>query len=401
VLVLAASVAISTLIFCLFQNVILRPLPYAAPGRLVRVFDEGAQSPRFPMSIGHYLDVRAELRSLEAIALYTGRDVELTAHEGRSRRLAGVAVTSEFFTLLGRPPALGRAFVDGDLRKDARSAIISHRLWRDHYGSDPAIIGKTIRLDREPWIVVGVAAEGFQHVGGEYRSPAQGESVDVWTPLALDQSESAIRNWHYCNAIARVREGMTMAQVREELNLLAAAYAKEYPSDWRMSAVPLLDEVTGRSRELLWLLMAAGGLVLLLACANVAGLSLARAVARRDELSLRQALGANRWQLLRVGLAENLLIGAAGTLLGLLLAWMGLPLLRRLLPTDFPRAHEVVMTATAALVSPVRGLNHFTSGDVGRDASRISMVSRTSSVSLCAVSLPGPPLSRSKVLSRV
>jgi predicted permease len=351
VAVLAASVAISTLIFCLFQNVILRPLPYANPERLVRVFDESARFPRFPVSLGHYLHLREAARSLEGIALYTGRDVELTAAEGRSRRLSGVAITSELFGLLGRPPSLGRGFVEADLRQDARVAVISHRLWRDHYAADPAIVGKTVRLDREPWTVVGVAAEGFQHVGGEYRSPAQGESVDVWTPLPLDGPESAIRSWHYCNAIARLREGTTLAQAREELDLLAASYAKEFPSstDWRISATPLLDEVTGRSRELLWLLVAAGGLVLLLACANIAGLSLARAVARRDELSLRQALGANRWQLLRVGLAENLLVGAAGAALGLALARLGLPLLRHLLPSDFPRAHEVALTPAAAL----------------------------------------------------
>jgi putative ABC transport system permease protein len=353
VLVLAASVAITTVLFCLLENVVLRPLPYAAPDRLVRVFDDdGRRFTRFPVSIGHFLDLRAHARTLASIALYTGRDVELTALQGASRRLTGVAVTSDFFTVLGRPPLLGRGFTEADLRGAARSVVISHRLWQDRFRGDPTIVGRTLRLDREPWTIVGVAAPGLQHVGGDYRSPLQGETVDVWLPLALDLPERALRNFHYTNAVARLAAGVTEAQAGQELALLAARYAARFPGGgWTLRARPLLAEVTGRSRELLWLLVAAGGLVLLLACANIAGLSVARAVARGRELALRQALGANRWQLLRVGLVENLLVGCLGAILGIALAAAAVPVLRRLLPADFPRAHEVAFTPAAALLA--------------------------------------------------
>ena len=351
VLVLAASVAINTVIFFMLEGVVLRPLPYGSPERLVRIYDASEGQPKFPMSIGHYLDYRANARSLDGIALYTGQDMELSAADSRSEQLTGVAITSDYFSVLGKFPLLGRSFTDEDLRSGVRHVILSHRLWRERFQSDPAIIGKSIRLDRGPWTIVGVAPEGFQHVGGDYRSPLQGESVDIWIPLAVDRPERAIRGFHYCNAIARVSAEFTESQARGELERLAITYSQGYPQygAYRARMEPLLNEVTGRSRQIVWLLATAGGLVLLVACGNIAGLSIARALSRRHELSLRRALGANGWQLLRVGLAENLLIGVVGALVGLVLAAAGLPLVRQLLPVDFPRAHEIAVTGMGAL----------------------------------------------------
>jgi predicted permease len=350
VLVLSASVAINILIFCMLDGVVLRPLPYRSPKQLVRLYDSTAGAPKFAMALGRYLDYRAHAKSLEAIALYTGGSMELTASSGHSKQLTSVAITSDYFAVLGKAPFLGRAFTDADLRSGVRNVIVSYRLWRDRFQSDQGIVGKTIRLDREPWTVIGVAPDRFQHVGGDYRSPLQGETVDVWAPLTLDGPEMMIRAYHFCNAVARIREGFTETQARKELEILAARYSQRYPDfgKWTVRMEPLLSEVTGRSRQVVWLLAAAGGLVLLVACANIAGLCLARAVTRQKELSLRRALGANRWQLVRVGLAENLLIGVAGAIFGLLLAIAGLPLLRQLLPADFPRAHEIVLTGTTA-----------------------------------------------------
>jgi len=350
VLVLAASVAINTLIFFMLDGVVLRPLPYGSPERLVRLYDTNKGTPRFPLTIGHYLDYRAHARSLDGVALYTGQDMELSASDGRSQQLTGVAITTDYFSVLGRALLLGQPFTDADLRQENRHAILSYRVWRDHFQSDPSIVGKAVRLNRQPWTIVGVAPEGLQHVGGDYRSPLQGESVDIWIPL-VSTSERAIRAYHFSNAIARIREGFTEAQARQELERLNASYEQRYPQygHWAARMEPLLNEVTGRSRQVIWLLMVAGGLVLLVACANIAGLCIARIVSRRKELSLRRALGASRWQLVRVGLAENLLIGAAGASLGLLLAAAGLPLLRQLLPADFPRAHEIGLTPTAAI----------------------------------------------------
>jgi macrolide transport system ATP-binding/permease protein len=350
VLVLSASVAINTLIFCMLDGVVLRPLPYRSPKQLVRLYDSTAGAPKFAMALGRYLDYRANAKSLESIALYTGGSMELTASRGHSKQLVTVAITPEYFAVLGKAPFLGRAFTSADLHAGVRNVIISYRLWRDRFQSDPAIVGKAIHLDREPWTVVGIAPDGFQHIGGDYRSPLQGETVDIWAPLTLDGPEMMIRAYHFCNAVARIRDGFTAAQARKELEILAARYSQRYPDfgKWTVRMEPLLNEITGRSRQVVWLLAAAGGLVLLVACANIAGLCLARAVTRQKELALRRALGANRWQLVRVGLAENLLIGVAGAIFGLLLANGGLPLLRQLLPTDFPRAHEISLTGMGA-----------------------------------------------------
>jgi predicted permease len=350
-LVLAASVAVNTLIFFMLDGIVLRPLPYKTPERLVRLFDTTPRTPKFPMSIGRYVDYRAHARSLDGLALYTGRDMELSGTGGGSEPVSGMLITTDFFTLLGQPPSLGRAFTDADLRRDVRHVILSHRLWVDRFQSDPAILGKPVRIDRQAWTVVGVAAKGFQHVGGDYRSPLQGDSVDVWLPLPIDLNEGPLRGAHFTNAVARLRDGVTAIQAREELASLADAYSKRYANfgAWGVRVEPLLDEVTGRSSQVIWLLVFAGALVLTVACANIAGLSVARAVARRRELALRRALGARRWQLVRVGLVENALVGVAGALVGLALAWSGLPLLRQLLPEGFPRAHEVALTPASAI----------------------------------------------------
>jgi predicted permease len=356
VVVLGASVAVTTLIFLMLDGVVLRPLPYRDPDALVRIFDTSPSTPKFPVAIGHYLEYRRSARSLESIALYTGNDVELSGG-GTSRLLNGVAITPEFFDVLGRPPALGRAFVEADMRQNVRHAILSHTLWREQFHGDTAIVGRTIRLDREAWTVVGVAAEGFQHVGGDYRSPLQGDTVDVWVPFALDRQDNAIRYWHFSNAVARVRSGFTTSQVRDELSRLSMAFDLQFSMDgWTAAVEPLLDEVTGRSRQTIWLLVAAGALVVLVACANIAGLSVARAAARRQELALRRALGASRWQLIRVGLAENLVLGAAGAAVGIGLTVAGFPLLRQLLPADFPRAHEIAVTWQSAVVATLTAL---------------------------------------------
>ena len=354
--VLGASVAITTLIFLMLQGVVLRPLPYAEPERLVRVFDASASTPKFPVALGHYLEYRTRAATLSGIALYTGQDLELSG-AGDSRLLRGMAVTPEYFAVLGRQPALGRAFVEADTRAGIRHAILSYTLWQEQFGGDPAVVGRSVRLDRQPWTIVGVAPEGFQHVGGDYRSPLQGDTVDIWVPLALERPENAIRYWHFCNAVARLADGVSAAQAREELSRLSMAFDLQFSMDgWQAEVEPLLDEVTGRSRQILWLLMAAGGLVVLVACANVAGLSVARAAARRHELALRRALGASGWQLVRVGLAENLVLGAIAAMLGMGLAALGLPVLHQLLPDDFPRAHEIAFTWQAALVATCAAL---------------------------------------------
>lgn len=349
--VLAVTVAANTLVFCILEGVLLRPLPYRAPDRLVRVFETSEEKPKFPVSLGRYLELRQNARTLQSLALYTGGDFELTPVHGAPRQISGMSITPEFFSVLGTAPLLGRSFTKTEARTSNPSVIISHRMWREDFGGDPAILGKTIRLNRRILTVVGVAPAGFQHVGGDYRSPLQGETVDVWLPLNLNAAEVPLRAHHYCNGIARLSDGADLARAQSELTAISARYARTFPQfgDWRLTLQPLLREVTGQSKQVIWLLLAAAAIVLIVACTNIAGLCVARAVARRGEMAVRQALGANRWQLLRVGLAENLIVGIAGASIGVLLSAAAMPVLHHILPASFPRAHEIRLTPIATL----------------------------------------------------
>lgn len=355
---LALAVALNTLIVAIADGVLLRPLPYPSPDRLVRLFEHSARNPKFPVSIGNYLEVRRSARTLSSIALYTGNDMQLM-HGERPERLVAVAVTDSFFPTLGVHPALGRNFAAADLRESARVVILSHRLWATRFDRDPAIVGKAIRLDREAWTVVGVMPEGFQHVGGSYRSPLQGETVTLWRPLPIDLPPNGLRNWHFTNAVARLKAGVSAAQARDDLRGVMADLRRQFPDTNRgveLEVMPLLDEVSASSRSTVRLLLAAGGLVLLIACVNVAGLCIARVLARRQELAIRQALGAGAWRLVRAVLSENLLVGVLGGAAGLAIAAVGLPVLRGVMPADFPRVHEVRLSATAVTFAWVAAL---------------------------------------------
>ncbi|MBM3783396.1 MAG: FtsX-like permease family protein [Acidobacteria bacterium] len=351
---LAAAVAINTLVFFLLDGILLRPLPYPDPARLIRVYEAGPRVTKWPLSIANYEEFRRSAKSLESMALYTGFDLELN-----KERIPGIAVTPEFFSILGATPFAGRFFERSEMTRSARPVVISHTIWRTHFHSDPAIAGRAIRMNRETWTIIGVAPPGFQHVGGEYRSPLQGDTVGLWIPLALDGSEMRRRASHFSNAVARLRPGYTAESARLELCAIASRIAKEDPrfsEGLQANTAPLLDEVAGRSKQVVFLLAVAGLIVMIIACANVAGLCVARAIARGREFDIRHALGAGRWQLLRAGLAENLVLGAAGAILGLLFATAVLPVLRTLLPADFPRLHEIRLTPLAAAFSVFAGL---------------------------------------------
>ena len=345
---LALAVAMSALIVAIADGVLRRPLPYPEPDRLVRVFEHSPRNPRWPMSIGNYLDIRRSNRTLEGLALYTRSDVELM-HGERPEHLVAVAVTDTFFPTLGVRPALGRNFAERDLREAARVVILSHRLWATRFERDPLVVGRTIRIDREPWTVIGVMAEGFQHVGGSYRSPLQGDTVAIWRPLAVDLPGNGLRNWHFTNAVGRLEAGITVPQASDDLNVVMAELRAQFPGPnegVQIQVESLAQAVTASSRSTVRLLLLAGALVLLVACVNVAGLSVARVLARRQELAVRQALGARSWRLVRAVLSENLLVGAIGGAAGLALAAALLPALRALMPADFPRLHEVRLSAT-------------------------------------------------------
>lgn len=347
---LAAAVAINTLIFAIVQGVLLQPLPYRAPQQLIRVFQYTPRNPKFPVSIYNYLEDKRENRTLQGIALYTGADLELM-HGDRPERLTAVRITDDFFPTLGVAPALGRNFTAAEMHGNVRVVMLSNRIWRTRFNSDPNIAGRTIRLNREAWTVVGVLPAGFQHVGGTYRSPLQGDTVALWWPLGLDLPNNCDKNCHFTNAIARLKPGVSLAAASEDLNRIMDDLRRRFPDSYgkaKARVEPLATEVVGGSRRTIGIIAAAGAVVLLIAMINIAGLCIARVLARRRELSIRQALGGGAWRLVRTVLAENVILGIVGGAFGLALAAALLPVLRAILPVDFPRLQDIGFTWLAA-----------------------------------------------------
>jgi predicted permease len=228
----------------------------------------------------------------------------------------------------------------------ARVVIVSHGFWKNRLNADPTLVGRELRLNRENWTVIGVAAEGFEHVGGQFRSPLQGDTVALWRPLPMDMPASCYRNCHLTNAVVRLQPGVSFEAATQELNGILAAMAHDFPESYANRAArlePLAQEVAGQSRTAVLVLSAAGGCVLLLAAINIAGLSIARTLARRRELAVRAALGGGRARMIRAVLAENVVLGTWAGAVGLALAAVMLPVLQTFLPPDFPRAHEIVL----------------------------------------------------------
>jgi macrolide transport system ATP-binding/permease protein len=348
---LAAAVAINTLIFAIVDGVILRPLPYPHPERLVRVFEATQRNPKFQISIYNYLEDKRANRTLDGIALYTRDDHQLM-HDDRPERLSTVAITDDFLPVLGVSPMLGRNFLPSELNGNARVVILSYSLWTSRFRADPEIVGKTIRLDRQNWTVVGVLPAGFQHVGGSYRSPLQGDTVALWSPLNLAQPGNGVRAWHFTNAIARLKPGVPKKAAEEDLNRIMDDLAHRFPDNYaqaRARIEPLSNEVVGKSNVTVGIIVAAGALVLLVACVNIAGLCVARVLSRKREIAIRQALGGTAWRVIRAVLSESLIVGCAGGLAGLALAGVLFPVLSLVLPADFPRLQEIHFSAAAAV----------------------------------------------------
>ena len=324
ILTLAVSIGANAAIFSAVQGVLIAPLPYADPDRLVRLFEESKTTPHFPMAPGDFRDYRAELRTVDGIAAYFRGDLQLGDTQ-RPEHLRGMQVSAGFFTLLSAPPRLGRDFqLDDELEANSRVVILSHSLWMRRFDGDPSIVGRSVEFSGRTYQVVGVLPDGFRHVGGTYRTYAHGEPVDIWSVLPVPRDERpGLRYSHYFNVVARVKPDVSAAAFQEDLRQVGTSVAKRYPtpnSPWKPVSVPLKEEIVGTAESTIFVLAGAAAAVLLLACVNVASLLLGRASVRSREIGVRAALGATRWRLARQLLVESSVLAIIGAAFGIALS---------------------------------------------------------------------------------
>ena len=350
VVTVALAIGANTAIFSVVDGVLLKPLSYTQPERMVRLFLDGAEYKKFPLNPYDFRDYRERAHSFASMAAYGRDDMQLSG-TGEPARLAGFAVTAGFFRVLGIRPAMGRDFTESDeIPANGHVVVLGNQTWREHFGARRDALGQRMLLNGEPYTVVGVLPSGVVHPGNDYQPVAYGETIDVWVPFTFRTAVSE-RGSHFLNGIGRLKSGVRAARAQAELDGVMAALGKEYEADrgWRVRVTPLHTEIVGGAQRLLWILLGSVTLVLLIACVNAANLLLSRATVRERELALRGALGAARTRLLRQLLTESLLISLLGAALGGVVAVAGVRGLVALVPADFPRAADIQVNGTMFL----------------------------------------------------
>lgn len=342
VLTLALGIGANTTIFSAVDAVLLNPLPYQDPDRLVAVWETNKElSPEMwdknEVAMGNFRDFRSRNQVFEQLGSLFTADVNLTG-VGEPERIRSCVVTTNFFQVLGIQPMIGRSFLPEEEKLGSpRVVILSSALWERLLGSDPNLTNKSLTLNGNPVAVIGVMPPNF-----ELQFPTN-IRVDMWLPLRIDPA-NVERNYHFLYALARLKPGVSLDQAQSDMNLIANQLQQQYPdtnAQKGVNIVPLRKQLVGKVETYLYLLFGAVGFVLMIACANVAGLLLARVTARHKEVAVRIALGASRWRIIRQLLTESIILSAVSGLLGLLFAYAGIKLLVTLTPPDVPRLHEV------------------------------------------------------------
>lgn len=337
---LALGLGANTAIFSVVYAVLLKPLPYSDPGRLVSVAGVvpqlRARIPSVASRARDFLEYRRSNRVFAGMSAVKGVDFNLTG-EGDAERVSGARVSANFFTLAGVQPALGRSFLaEEDQPGRDRVVVISHGLWTRRFGADPGILNRTILLDGERYAVVGVARTDFLFPSGEQLHPHVpfGPHVDIWKPMAFTKGEREHNgNWSY-GVIARLKPGVSAEQARQNLDAIAAAIPRPGGVAFETRITPLSEAFSGQVRQGLMVILATTGLLLLIACVNLANLLLSRMSAREREFATRAALGAGRGRLVRQVLTESVVIASIGGAAGLLVAHWGTRLLASLAPPN-------------------------------------------------------------------
>jgi putative ABC transport system permease protein len=416
VLTMAIGIGANVAVFSVVDGVLLKPLPFADSERLVAIWgrfdpESGFNFPAFPLSNPEFVDYRAEARALEDVAAWTRLSVTVGGPGAEPERASAAAVSGNLFSLLRVAPALGRTFTrEEDSPKGSPAAILSTGYWRSRFGGDPSIVGRTFLMNSKPVTIVGVMPESFSFPGPNTR---------IWVPLGIDAANPGNRKAHGIRAIGRLAPEASIESARAEMRTIMSGWKARYPdvhTGHYLFMRPMIDEVAGSIRPALLALLGATGFVLLIACANVTNLLLARGEARIREMAIRGALGARRGRLVRLTLLESSILSLMGGALGLAFAAAGVRLFLSLDASAVPRATDVgldgrmlgfalLMTLASALLSGVvpalRGASPMLQGTLrdtslnatagtGRQFVRRSLV--TIEVALCVVLVLGAAL---------
>ena len=340
IVTLALGIGANTAVFSVLKSVVLAPLPYDEPEQLVRLYHDRTTDPdqRQFLSGPDILDIREEVDAFESVGIhYTYREIgrDLTT-DGQPTRLRVLRIGAGYFGTYRATPQLGRVFRREEERADTRRVVLSHQLWSTALGQNPDIVGTTVELDGEAYEVIGVMRPTFRDMTTA--------DIAAWIPEDLERARDNNRGNYYLSAVARLATGVSVAQAQAEVDTVMAGLTQRFPesnADQLMQVVPLHGDVVGGSARAVSVLMGAAGLVLLIACVNVASLFLVRAVARGRNTAIRMALGAGRRRVVVQHLTESLVVAAAGGLLGSIVAHWGVQMLLRVSPESLARAETV------------------------------------------------------------